>query len=99
MTEPQFNKIIEHADSLRSGLAKLSLKALGDYAQVYDLSDKEVKEAQKLLLRKVADSSDFIRSSAVDSLRTLTLRFKVASVTSFLALLKAGFLATSISQS
>jgi hypothetical protein len=65
---------MEHADSLRSGLAKLSLKALGEYFKVYDVTDLEVKEAQKLLLRKVADSSDFIRSTSIESLRTLTLK-------------------------
>lgn len=85
---------MEYSDSLRSGLARSSIKALGEYIQVFDLSDSEVKEAQKLLLRKVADTSDFIKTNAVESLRTLTLRQKQPSVTSFLALLKAGFLTT-----
>lgn len=76
MVTPQFKQIMEFSDSLRSGLARSSIKALGEYVQVFDLSDLEVKEAQKLLLRKVADTSDFIKTNAVESLRILTLRQK-----------------------
>lgn len=74
MTTPLFRKIIEHSDSLRSGLARVSLKTLGEYIEVFDVTDMEVKEAQTLLLRKVADASDFIRAEAIETLRILTLR-------------------------
>jgi hypothetical protein len=47
----------------------------------------------------VADTSDFIKTNAVESLKSLTLTHRLPSVTSFLALLKAGFLTTSVSQS
>lgn len=40
-----FSKVIEHADSLRSGLSRLSLKALTEYVNTYDLTTSEIKEA------------------------------------------------------
>lgn len=54
------------------------------------MDDVEVKEAQSLLLRKVADTNDFIRSEAIESLRALTLKQKVPSIQNYLAVLKAG---------
>jgi len=96
MTTPQLRNLLENSDSLRSGLARVSLRTLGEYIQVYDLDDVEVKEAQTLLLRKVADTNDFIRSEAVESLRALTLKQKVPSIQNYLAVLKAGALTTSV---
>ena len=80
MTTPQLRNLLENSDSLRSGLARVSLRTLGEYIQVYELDDVEVKEAQTLLLRKVADTNDFIRSEAIESLRALTLKQKVPSI-------------------
>ena len=42
LQKSQLKPIIEHADSLRSGLAKLALKTLGEYVQVYDLTEMEI---------------------------------------------------------
>jgi hypothetical protein len=41
----QLKSIVEFSDSLRSGLAKLALKTLSEYIQVFDLKDKEVQDA------------------------------------------------------
>lgn len=86
--------MLEHADSLRSGLAKMALKTLSEYVQVYDLSEKEIQDGQKLVLRKVSDTSDFIRTNTYDALRTLTLKYPQTSVAHFLGLLKSGFYST-----
>ena len=73
MVSPQLNKILKHSESLRSGLVKLSLRTLTEYLNTYDLTEKEVMDAQKVMLRKVADTNDFIRSAAQEGLHATSL--------------------------
>ena len=68
--------MIDNADSLRSGLAKSSLQTMNEYVNVYDLTDFEVQDAQKLLLRKVAETSEFIRNNSYETLKSITLKYE-----------------------
>ena len=65
-----------------------------EYVAVYKLSEKDVQNIQKLLLKKVSDTNEFIRSNANECLKSLTLRNSQISMLNFLILLKSGFYST-----
>jgi len=49
---------------------------MNEYVNVYDLTDFEVQDAQKLLLRKVAETSEFIRNNSYETLKSITLKYE-----------------------
>jgi 3-methyladenine DNA glycosylase AlkD len=87
LEQSQFKHVVHFADSLRSGLSKMSLKALSEYVKVYELTEKEIQDTTSLLLRKAAEASEFIRINAFDALVTLGLKYPQLSVACYKSIL------------
>ena len=80
--------LVKWADSLRSGLSKNALIAICELAlSLGKILDGEVPDLMKILLKKAADTNNFLADTALEGLRAVCANLTEGKVTSYLLII------------